>query len=66
MCLVLAMPLSSQPKTCLLLLTTVSSFTKAIETVATQLGLKVNFSINKTNTQTNEYIVLDRKHLAKT
>ena len=38
-----------------------TSYNKAIEIVAKQLGLSVNFSVNKTNSQTNEYIVLDKK-----
>ncbi len=42
-----------------------TSYTKAIENVALQLGLKVNFSVNKTNPQTNEYVVIDRKASSK-
>ena len=38
-----------------------TSYNKAIEIVAKQLGLSVNFSVNKTNPQTNEYIVIDKK-----
>ena len=38
-----------------------TSYNKAIEIVAKQLGLSVNFSVNKTNSQTNEYVVLDKK-----
>ena len=38
-----------------------TSYTKAIEIVAKQLGLSVNFYVNKTNPQSNEYIVTDKK-----
>lgn len=38
-----------------------TSYNKAIEIVAKQLGLSVNFSVNKTNPQSNEYIVIDKK-----